>query len=164
MSLNQYMKNPSLLFVDFQGYLMMMGMVYGAVFLVGCIVLLFLRPRGLTEYVLRVKKLGIFLLILLPVGDFFGCVWGEIVWGRFYLSTDYCNCDFLPFWPITQGVIDAPFGNDPHGLIGVTLTQLNLIWLVFAIATWGSTLSLYRLIGRISRRNQFLHKASIAVA
>jgi hypothetical protein len=95
-----------------------------------------------------VAKPGLFIFLLLAVGDFFGCMWGEVIYGRFYESTDYCGTDFLPFLPITQGLIDAPFGDQWHGLMGVSLIQLNLIWLLFATATWSLTIYLYLRLAR----------------
>jgi hypothetical protein len=129
-------------------YLYFVGIVYLGVLAVGCLVCLFPRPRSPSAFLRRVAKLGLFMAILLLVGDFFGFIWGGTIWGRFYESTDYCGTDFLPFLPVTQGIIDAPFGDQWHGLMGVSLFQLNLIWLLFALCTWGATLFLYRLLSR----------------
>ncbi len=91
----------------------------------------------------RIVRLGLFLFLLLAVGDFFSVLWGATIWYHVYYSTDYCGMDFLPWFPITQGLIDARFGDQTGMLIGVTLWQLQLLWLLFAICTWGITIGLY---------------------
>jgi hypothetical protein len=70
-----------------------------------------------------------------------------VIFGRLYWSTDYVS-DFNPFWPITQAVLDARFGDQVGGLLGVSLHQLQAIWLLFAVAAWLSGFALYRLIRR----------------
>ncbi len=121
-----------------------MGIFQAVVFLVGCIVAAILPPWTVRRYSARVRKPGLFLAILLVVGDLFGFCWLETIRGHFYNSTDYCGTDFLPFFPITQGEIDSPFADELHGFLGITLTQLHLIWLVFAMGTWGMTIVVYR--------------------
>ena len=96
MCTNQYMHDPVLLVPDIGFYVFYVGVVYTVVFLIGCITAALFRPRSRREYLMRIGKLGLFLAILLIVGDLVGCVWGEFIWGRFYLSTDYCNSDFVP--------------------------------------------------------------------
>jgi hypothetical protein len=93
------------------------------------------------------RRLALFWILLFFVAVIFNGVWSCSVWGRLYDSTDYV-CDFSPFWPITQGVIDAPWGNDHGHLLGIKLWQLNLVWLVFAAGTWMTTIWLYRMICR----------------
>ena len=68
-------------------------------------------------------------------------------------STDYV-LDFTPFWPITQKVIDMPFGDQRGQLLGVTLTQLNMVWFLFALGTYGVTVLLYR---AVQHRRSFTH-------
>lgn len=65
------------------------------------------------------------------------------MWGRLYYSTDYVF-DFSPVWPITQRIIDMPFGEQRGQLFGVTLVQLQLVWLTFALGTWGVTAFFYK--------------------
>jgi hypothetical protein len=142
-------------------YLTLVGIFQVVVFLVGCIVAAILPPWTVRDYSSRVQKLGLFLAILLVVGDLFGFCWLETIRGHFYNSTDYCGTDFLPFFPITQGEIDSPFANEPHGLLGITLTQLHLIWLAFAVGTWGTTVAVHR---KILRRSLYPVKATIAAA
>jgi hypothetical protein len=74
-------------------------------------------------------------------------VWSCVIFGRLYWSADYVS-DFSPFRPITQGVLDARFGEEVGGLLGVSLHQLQAIWLLFAITAWSSGFALYRLIRR----------------
>ena len=61
-----------------------------------------------------------------------------LIWDRLYDSTDYVF-DFMPFWPITRGVVDSPWGDERGRLLGVSLFQLLLVWLLFAAGTWGAT-------------------------
>jgi len=126
--------------------LVLVSGVYLAVFLVGCLVISPLAPRTSKAYSRRVLKLGLFLLVLLLVGDFFSCVWGEVIWGRFYRSTDYAGVDFLPFMPLRQ--VDIEGAREPHDLTGITLFQLKLVWLTFLLGTWGVTLFLFRKVAK----------------
>lgn len=89
-----------------------------------------------------------FLTLLLIVGALCNGVWSCLVRGRLYCSTDYV-LDFTPFWPIKQRVIDLPFGDQRGQLFGVTLTQLNIVWLLFATGTYGVTALLYRGVQQI---------------
>ena len=52
--------------------------------------------------------------------------------------------DFSPFWPITQGTLDARFGDQVGGLLGVSLFQLQALWFFFAVSTWVIAFFLYR--------------------
>jgi hypothetical protein len=93
------------------------------------------------------RRLVFFWFILFLVSSIFNGLWSCSVWDRLYDSMDYVS-DFSPFWPITQGVIDAPWGNDRRRLLGISLWQLQLVWLVFALGTWITTILLYRAIRR----------------
>lgn len=88
-----------------------------------------------------------FLALLLVVGALVNGLWSCLIWGRLYWSTDYVF-DFSPFWPITQSVIDAQFGNLRGALFGVTIRELQAVWLLFALVAWGATVGLCRLCGR----------------
>lgn len=50
--------------------------------------------------------------------------------------------DFIPFRPIAQRVIDLLFGDQRGQLLSVTLTQLKMIWLRFALGAYGITVLL----------------------
>jgi hypothetical protein len=128
-------------------YLTLMGVLHLAIFLVGCLVLgvLAIRQRG--TFLRRVGRFGLYMGLLLILGSIFNGVWSCAIWGRLYFSTDYVF-DFSPFWPITQKVIEAPFGDARGELFGVSLFQLQLVWLLFASGTWAVTTLLYRLVGK----------------
>ena len=117
-------------------YFALMGVLHLAMFAVGCLILgaLAIRQRG--TFLRRVGRLGLFLGLLLIVGSIFNGLWSCLIWGRLYFSTDYVF-DFSPFWPITQKVIDAPFGDMRGELFGVSLFQLQLVWLLFAVRHMG---------------------------
>lgn len=130
-------------------YLAPMSVVHLAAFIFGCIVLSLL-PRKVSGTLLRrIGHLGLFIALFLVVGSIFNGFWSCWVWGRLYDSTDYVF-DFMPFWPITQRVIDAPWGDDHGHLRGISLFQLQLIWLSFAVSTWAVTILLFRFLSRKS--------------
>jgi hypothetical protein len=101
--------------------------------------------KQLVIFLRQFARLGFFLAVLLIVGSIHNGLWSCLIWGRLYYSTDYW-IDFFPFWPITQSVIDAEFGDGPGKLLGVSLLQLQLVWLLFASSTWIVTIILYRRI------------------
>jgi hypothetical protein len=70
-------------------------------------------------------------------------LWSCLVFGRLYWSTDYIF-DFTPFWPVTQRTLDHSFGGQVGGLLGISLLQLQALWLLFATITWGAAALLYR--------------------
>ena len=82
-------------------------------------------------------------------------LWSCLIFGRL-IGPDYV-CDFSPFWPITQGTLDARFGDEIGRLFGISLWQLQALWLLFAVSTWVSTLALYwftaDFVVRLSSRN-----------
>lgn len=82
------------------------------------------------------------------VGALCNGVWSCSVWGWLSYSADYV-LDFTPFWPIKQRVIDLPFGDQRGQLFGVTLTQLNIVWLLFVLGTYGVAALLYRGVQQI---------------
>ena len=131
-------------------YLIPMGMVHLAAFLVGCGIVAVLPHRQPGTVGRRIGRLALFVGLLLLVGSVFNGLWSCLIWDRLYDSTDYVF-DFMPFWPITRTVIDAPWGDERGRLIGVSLLQLQLIWLLFAAGTWGGTASLYRFLRKQGR-------------
>lgn len=128
-----------------------MGLLHLVVFLVGCIILSIVsisshQHAGTLKR--RIGRFGLFMVLFLFVGAVFNGLWSCLIWDRLYDSTDYVF-DFCPFWPITRAVIDAPWGNEHGQLLGVSLFQLQLFWLAFAIGTWSVTIALYRLLSRL---------------
>jgi len=128
-------------------YFVFAGILHLGAFVIGCLVLVILPRRQAGTLPRRIGKLALFTGLLLVVGSLFNGLWSCLVWGRLYHSTDYVF-DFSPLWPITQEVIDMPFGDQRGQLLGVTLIQLQGVWLLFAFATWGVTAFLYRTIRR----------------
>ncbi|HVM62728.1 MAG TPA: hypothetical protein VMV72_17835 [Verrucomicrobiae bacterium] len=125
-----------------------------AVFGAACLVLAaFLRKRP-DVFTSVVGRVALFLGILLVVGSLFDGLWDCLIFGRLYYrvaSSDF-DFDFKPVWPITQGAIDAASGSERGQLFGITLFQLQLVWGLFALGTWGITASLYWLIRRYGGR------------
>jgi hypothetical protein len=133
--------------VDASVNLMLCTIFYAPAFAICCLLAAVWPPRSFSGCFRREGKLLIFVGSLLISGAFFSSIWGVTIWGWLYRSTDYCGNDFFPFVPIGQAALDAPFGNEPHGLLGVTtLAQLQLVWLGFAATTWISSILFYRAI------------------
>ena len=128
-------------------YFVFMGVLHLALFAIGCLIFAVLAIRQRGRIFRRVGRLGLFLGLLLAIGSVTNGLWSCLVWGRLYYSTDYVF-DFSVLWPIKQGVIDAPFGDMRGQLFGVSLFQLQLVWLLFAAGTWTASILLYRLICR----------------
>jgi hypothetical protein len=130
---------------EFCIYLVLTGILHLVAFAFSCIVLPVLAPPG--RLLKCLGRLALFLVLLLLIGAVFNGLWSCLVWDRLYHSVDY-TVDFMPFWPITQGVIDEHWGDYRGRLLGVSLFQLQLVWAVFAAGTWGVTVFLYRAICR----------------
>ena len=138
--------------VDCMWYFVVMGVLHLAIFVVGVLVIAALAIKQRRDFIKRVGRFGLFMGLLLIVGSVINGVWSCAIWGRLYFSTDYIF-DFSPFWPITQKLIDARFGDKQGQLIGVSIFQLQLIWLLFAITTWAATIISYRYICRQTQAN-----------
>ena len=145
-------------FVECLFYFVPFSVVHIIAFIVGSFVIAAFSWRERGILIARIRRFGLFLVLLLIVGSLFNGVWSCSVWGRFYYSTDYV-LDFTPFWPITQRVIDMPFGDQRGQLFGVTLMQLNMVWLLFALGTYGVTVLLYR---AVQHRRCFTHALNAA--
>jgi hypothetical protein len=138
-------------------YLLVVGFIYTLAFLFCACVAVYIPPVTLRDCGRRLLKLGLFLLILLLVGDLFGVLWSATICGRLYSSFDYDVADFLPFVPITRSFIEVPFEGYTHQLNGFSLNELEMIWYPFALGTWGTTLMVYRWVVRKGfRRRQSL--------
>src|SRR5947208_14690753 len=132
-------------------YLFLMASVHIVVCAVDSAISAFMPSKHPGGKLRRIARLGFFNLLLLIVATMFNGLWSCLIWGRLYDSTDY-TFDFVPFWPITQAVIDSPWGNDHGHLLGVSLFQLQLVWFLFAAGTWAVTIFLYGLLRRLDRQ------------
>lgn len=139
-------------------YFVPLSVVHIVAFIVGSFVIAAFSWRQRSILIGRIQRFGLFLALLLVVGSLFNGVWSCSVLGRLYYSTDYV-LDFTPFWPITQRVIDMPFGDQRGQLFGVTLMQLNMVWLLFALGTYAVTVLLYR---AVQQRRSFTHAPNAA--
>jgi hypothetical protein len=124
-------------------YFYFLAPFHAAVSVIGSIGMTIVPWRTRTSLLNRVGSFVAFLILLLLVGMVFSGIWSCTIWGRYYYSTDYVF-DFVPVWPITQATIDARFGDETGRLMGLTLFQLKMIWLLFALTTWGMTFVLNR--------------------
>jgi len=91
------------------------------------------------------RRAALFFGLLLFAGSFFSALWNCLVYGRLYYTVDL-SIEFIPFWPVTKWNINETWGDRHGGLIGVTFWQLQLVWLLFALGTWSTTVYLYRWI------------------
>lgn len=137
---------------EFLIYFCVGGLVHLVVLIAGIICatpLLFGRIR---RYIRFVAWYSLFNVILILVSALMNSLWSFTVWGVAYYSMDYVT-DFSPFWPITQGTIDAHFGGQRGALLnGMTLRGVQLLWLGFAVFTWIATAWIFiktrKLIGK----------------
>jgi hypothetical protein len=141
-------------------YLFLGGIVHLLFFGLGCICLIFVQLYARVGYWKFVARWGLFNIVFLLVASAIAGFWSCLIFGHFYTSADYVS-DFSPLTPITQGVIDARFGNEVGHLYGITLRQLQLLWMAFAAITWALALFIYFRIRRLgsspsARLNQSL--------
>jgi hypothetical protein len=123
-------------------YFVLMGVAFLFVFAVGCLILTAVTKRKRDVLAKRIGHFALFLFLFLVVGALFNGLWSCVVYNLLYHSTDYIF-DFIPFWPITWIQVDTPWG-DGHGKLYSSLFELRLVWLLFAICTWGTTILLHR--------------------
>ena len=78
-------------------YFLFLGVVHVMMFAIGSIVLVtaFALREPHTTVLRRVRRFGLFVLLLLLVGSLVNGLWSCLVWGRLYYSTDYV-VDFTP--------------------------------------------------------------------
>ena len=120
---------------------------HGAVLLLGVLVVGALSVWWSGKFLRWCRRWIVFNLCLFLVAGLVNGLWSCLIFGRFYWSTDYVS-DFSPFWPITRGVLEAPFDGEVGGLLGISLLQLQALWLLFALTTWLSAFALYRVCRR----------------
>lgn len=125
-------------------YLVPMSILHVAIFCVGYSILVTLAKlrRQRENLGRRVANFGLFLVLFLFVSSGVNGLWSCLIYGRLYRSLDYVF-DFIPFWPICWRRVDTPWG-DGHGELFTSLSQLNFVWLLFAVGTWAATIVIYR--------------------
>jgi hypothetical protein len=117
--------------------------VHGALFLAGFFVIGAVSLFRHGHFRQRFSRWAVFNLSFFVTAGLVNGIWSCSIFGRLYWSTDYVS-DFSPFWPITQGILDARFGDQVGGLLGISLLQLQALWLVFAVCAWVLSYVLYR--------------------
>jgi hypothetical protein len=129
-------------------YLVIMGLAYFIVFVIGCLIVAALPRRDPGICRRRIGHLGLFLIVLLAVSALANGLWSCLIYNRLYHSSDYVF-DFLPFVPVTMNA-------DPPRVegFGTTSIELNAVWCAFATFTWVVTIALYRVIAqRMAKRH-----------
>jgi hypothetical protein len=123
-------------------YILFAGLVtHGLVFLSGTICIGLFKKLAYPKLSIGkiLKKLGLFLLILLFVSGFFNAVWGTFVWGSMYetFGAD-TDDDYCPFFPPTEASI-----YDEHGHLISSIAMIQLIWLIFTALALALSCLLY---------------------
>jgi len=142
--MSQYFIDCIFLVADSGFYIVVVTILALPVICVAGIIAILLPPRTTANRLRRLAKSGFFVLLFLIVGASFNLIWSFAIWGNLYYSTDYCGLDCLPFWPISQGLIDASYRNQRGHLYKVSLPQLQFIWFLFQLGIWGTAVLLYR--------------------
>ena len=95
------------------------------------------------KYVVFARGFVVFNALLWLCGMGANLLWDTFVFETLYTSTDYVF-DFIPFLPITQGYIDRPWGDQTgHIFHGLSILHIQILWFLFALATWMTTIFLY---------------------
>jgi hypothetical protein len=97
-----------------------------------------------SAYYARLRRLALFLTILLCTGALFNGLWSCLVVENLYSSTNELFY-FTPFFPIA----------DVRRLVGISMLQLEGIWAVYATNVWVVTILIY--IG-VKRSVQWLRR------
>ena len=117
------------------GYLLASTADHLLIFAAGCLILFLVSLCLRIRYFPLFQRWGAFSVVLLLVGTSVSGLWDCLIYGRFYVTASYFS-DFSPFVPVTQSVIDRHFDGYSGHLIGVSIRQLQLVWVLFALATW----------------------------
>jgi hypothetical protein len=141
-------------------YLSLMALLHLVVFGLGSAIVAVLPSNQQGAKLQRIRRFALYNGLLLIVGSIFNGLWSCLVWDHLYDSTDYFF-DFVPFWPITRAVIEAPWGNERGRLLGVSLFELQLVWLVFAAGTWLVTTAVYRLVSTRARLTSVVEATAV---
>jgi hypothetical protein len=111
------------------------GSAHGALFLTGVIAISAVSIIRRGHFLQWLSRWAVFNVSFFVAASLVNGAWSCLVFGRLYWSTDYVS-DFFPFWPITQSVLDARFGDQVGGLLGISLLQLQALWVPFAVSAW----------------------------
>jgi hypothetical protein len=116
-------------------YFLMSAVDHAIIFALGCLVLVLVSLWARVGYLRLLKRWSIFNIILILVGAAMSGFWDCLIYGHLYVTADYV-ADFSLIFPITQNTIDVHFDDYSGHLIGVSLRQLQCVWLLFALVTW----------------------------
>jgi hypothetical protein len=139
-------------------YLVPMSVFHLVVFIVGCAGLVAFARKPTGTLMRRIRRFGLFMILLLFAGAFFNGLWSCLIYGRFYDSSDYVF-GFIPFCPLYRQWVEIP--NGQGHLMSVPLS-LHIFWFLFTVGTWSVTVILYRLICRRQPPNTALEPTPTA--
>lgn len=139
------MTEPHLL-ANLAFYLLFVGAAHLAVIAGGAgLAALFTRGDPIRFWEI-IGRIVVFNVLLLLCGAAANLVWNWLFISKWYYNWDVFF-DFNPYWIATEGILNPLPGQPQDGLAaGVEFWHLQLLWLVFATATWGATLIGYRRI------------------
>jgi hypothetical protein len=124
-------------------YLVRSTVEHAVIFAFGCLVLALVALCAGVTYRRLLERWALFNIALVIAGAAMSGFWDCLIYGHLYVMMDYIS-DFSPFFPpVTQLTIDNHFDGYGGHLIGVTIGQLQLVWSLFALATWGIALAIY---------------------
>jgi hypothetical protein len=132
-------------------YFLCVGFLLFPSVLLGSLVIAVLprQPSGVLTR--RIARFGQFCSLFLAIISLFNGFWILLVFNRLYYSTDDF-ASYLPCWPITWHTLDQPFGNERGLRPGVVLWQLQLVWWLFVLGIWTTTLLFYKWLDRLINR------------
>jgi hypothetical protein len=117
-------------------YVVGIGVLHFLFFLTACWMLALSPKPQWGVWRRKIGRLALFLGLLLMAGAVFDGFWCSIIYDRLYFCFDPI-CEFTPYLPT--------FGASQEHLLGSTTdAELLLVWLFFALGTWGTTIFLYR--------------------
>lgn len=92
--------------------------------------------RSVSRYRPKFSTAMIFQGYLLIAAMIANGIWSCVIWGRFYWSIDY-TADFSVFMPFVRNQVTGGWSATYYNsLNGVSLTELNMFWLIFALGAW----------------------------
>jgi len=97
------------------------------------------------RYLSRIARFVLFSLLLFGWGFAGNVAWCLVAVNRLYVATETCGdvTPFLPYVPFGRWSIEG-VSNGSHLLDGVTMTQMQLLWLAIGLPVWVFTILSYR--------------------
>lgn len=141
-------------------YAMLMGIVHGIVVVGAALLATPVLFVSRWKYWIFLRGFAVFNVMLLVCGTLANLLWDRLIFRNVYVSMDYIF-DFLPFLPITQKLIDTPWGHQTGAIyLGMNIFHVQAIWFAFAFATWMTTIYLYARVRKFWMRKEVIEPAN----